>query len=172
MEMTMRVKSLRDKVINAIPEVCLERAWLMTESCKETEGQPELIRRAKALKKILNEMSIGIEGGELIVGKATSKIRGGPLLPEVQWGWYLEEMDTISTRDWDRFAPLTKEDKEKMKQFLPYWKGKSLYDRWHAMCPEEALKLVNVINSASGFCIINANLAHIGIDGRVLTKGL
>ena len=38
MEMTMRVKSLRDKVINAIPEVCLERAWLMTESYKETEG--------------------------------------------------------------------------------------------------------------------------------------
>ena len=172
MEMTKRVKSLRDRVINAIPEVCLERAWLMTESCKETEGQPELIRRAKALKRILSEMSIGIDEGELIVGKATSKIRGGPLLPEVQWEWYLEEMDTISTRDWDRFAPLTKEDKEKMKQFLPYWKGKSLYDRWHAMCPEDALKLVNVINSASGFCVINANLAHVGIDGTVLTKGL
>ncbi len=172
MEMTKRVKSLRDKVMNATPEVCLERAWLMTESFKETEGQPELIRRAKALKKILSEMSIGIEEGELIVGKATSKIRGGPLLPEVQWGWYLEEMDTISTRDWDRFAPLTQEDKEKMRQFLPYWKGKSLYDRWHAMCPKDALKLVNVINSASGFCIINANLAHIGIDGTVLIKGL
>jgi len=172
MEMTKRVKSLRDKVVNATPEVCLERAWLMTESYKETEGQPELIRRAKALKAILSEMSIGIDEGELIVGKATSKIRGGPLLPEVQWGWYLEEMDTISTRDWDRFAPLTKEDKGRMKQFLPYWKGKSLYDRWHAMCPEDALKLVNVINSASGFCIINANLAHIGIDGTVLTKGL
>ena len=157
MEMTKRVKSLRDKVMDARPEVCVERAWLMTESFKETEGQPELIRRAKALKKILSEMSIGIDEGELIVGKATSKIRGGPLLPEVQWEWYLEEMDTISTRDWDRFAPLTEEDKEKMKQFLPYWKGKSLYDRWHAMCPEDALKLVNVINSASGFCIINAN---------------
>jgi formate C-acetyltransferase len=170
--MTSRVKNLREKVINAVPEVCLERALLMTESYKETEGQPEVIRRAKVLHKILSEMTIDIDEGALIVGKATSKVRGGPLLPEIQWGWYLEEMDTISTRDWDRFAPLTKDDKEKMEQFLPYWKGKSLYDRWHAMCPEYALKLVNVINSASGFCIINANLAHIGIDGTVLSKGL
>jgi pyruvate formate-lyase/glycerol dehydratase family glycyl radical enzyme len=172
MEMSRRVKSLRDKVMNATPEVCLERAWLMTASYKETEGQPEVMRRARALRKILSEMSIGIDEGELIVGKATSKIRGGPLLPEVQWEWYLEEMDTISTRDWDRFAPLAKEDKEKMKEFLPYWKRRSLYDRWHGTCPEETLKLVNVINSASGFCIINANLAHVGIDGMVLTKGL
>jgi formate C-acetyltransferase len=170
--MTSRVKNLREKVINAVPEVCLERALLMTESYKETEGQPEVIRRAKVLHKILSEMTIDIDEGALIVGKATSKVRGGPLLPEIQWGWYLEEMDTISTRDWDRFAPLTKDDKEKMEQFLPYWKGKSLYDRWHAMCPEYALKLVNVINSASGFCIMNANLAHIGIDGTVLSKGL
>jgi formate C-acetyltransferase len=172
MGMTNRVRNLREKVRNALPEVCLERALLMTESYKETEGQPEVIRRAKALDKILNEMSIGIDEEELIVGKATSKVRGGPLLPEIQWGWYLEEMDTISTRDWDRFAPLTKDDKEKMEQFLPYWKGKSLYDRWHGMCPEYALRLVNVINAASGFCTINANLAHVGIDGTVLTKGL
>jgi len=172
METSDRVKNLREKVVNVMPEVCLERAWLMTESYKETEGQPEVIRRAKALEKILSEMSIGIDDGELIVGKATSKVRGGPLLPEVQWGWYLEEMDMISTRDWDRFAPLTKEDKEKMKQFLPYWKGKALYDRWHVMCPEYALKLVNVINASSAYCIHNANLAHMGIDGKVIIKGL
>ncbi len=172
MEVSSRVKNLREKVINATPEVCLERAWLMTESSKETEGQPEVIRRAKALEKILSEMSIGIDDGELIVGKATSKVRGGPLLPEIQWGWYLEEMDTISTRDWDRFAPLTKDYKEKMKQFLPYWKGKSLYDKWQSMCPGNSLKLVNVAVASSAFCSINANLAHFGIDGSVLTKGL
>jgi len=172
METSNKVKKLREKIINATPEICLERAWLMTQSYLETEGEPEIIRRAKALYKILSEMSIGIDEGELIVGKATSKVRGGPLLPEIQWGWYLEEMDTISTRDWDRFAPLTKEDKKKMRQFLPYWKGKSLYDRWHAICPNSALNLVNVVYSAPAFCTINANLAHIGISGNILTKGL
>ena len=45
----------------------------MTESYKETEGEPPVIRRAKALEKILKEMTIGIEDGELIVGRTTSK---------------------------------------------------------------------------------------------------
>jgi len=170
--MSPRVQELRDKIVNAMPEVCLERASLMTESYRKTEGQPEITRRAKALYKILSEMSIGIGDGELIVGKATSKLRGGPLLPEIQWGWYLEEMDLISTRNWDRFTPLSDEDKKKMKQFLPYWKGKALYDRWHAMCPRDALDLAGVIYAAPAFCTINANLAHVGIDGTILCKGL
>ena len=34
-------------------KVCLERARLVTQSYKETEGEPMVIRRAKALKKIL-----------------------------------------------------------------------------------------------------------------------
>jgi len=172
MEISSRVRNLREKVVNAIPEVCLERAWLMTESYKETEGQPEIIRRAKSLEKILNEMSIDIDEGELIVGNATSKLRGGPILPEVQWKWYLTEMETISTREWDRFAPLSEDDKKKMKQFVPNWKGKSIYDRLHSRCPEYALKLINIINSGSGFCLHSANLAHIGIYGTVLKKGL
>lgn len=172
MEMSPRVKKLRERIVNAVPEVCSERASLMTQSYRETEGEPEITRRAKALYKILDEISIGIEDGELIVGRATSKLRGGPLLPEIQWGWYLEEMDLISTRDWDRFAPLRDEDKEKMREFLPYWKGKSLYDRWRAMSPKGALDLAGVAYAAPAFCAINANLAHVGIDGSILFKGL
>lgn len=130
--MSPRVQKLREEIVNAMPEVCLERASLMTESYQETEEQPEITRRAKVLYKTLSEMSIGVGDGELIVDKATSKLRGGPLLPEIQWGWYFEEMDLISTRNWDRFTPLSDEDKKKMKHFLPYWKEKALYDRWHA----------------------------------------
>jgi pyruvate formate-lyase/glycerol dehydratase family glycyl radical enzyme len=172
MEINDRVKKLREKVANATPEICLERAWLMTQSYQETEGQPEVIRRAKALNKILSEMSIGIDEGELIVGKATSKTRGGPLLPEIQWSWCLNEMDTISTRDWDRFAPLSGEDKAKMRQFLPYWEGKALYDRWRALSPQDALSLAGVICSAPGYCTHNVNFAHVGINGSILAKGL
>jgi hypothetical protein len=36
-------------------ELRLERGFLMTESCKNTEAFPHVIRRAKALKKILDE---------------------------------------------------------------------------------------------------------------------
>ena len=172
MEMSRRVQMLRGRIIDAQPEVCLERAWWMTESYKETEGQPEIVRRAKAFDKIMSEIDIRIDDGELIVGSPISKLRGGPVLPEIQWEWYLKEMDTISTRDWDRFAPLSPADKEKMRQFLPYWKGKALYDRWRAMCPADSLALVNVIAAGPANCIHDASLAHAGINGDMISRGL
>jgi pyruvate-formate lyase len=135
-----RVSRLREKMLR-LPEICIERGYLMTESYKETESEPPLIRRAKALSKVLKEMTLGIEDGELIVGRTTSKPRGGLLIPEVQWEWYLEEMDIFPTRAWDRCSPLTEEEKVKMREFLPYWKGKSLYDKWHATVPENALRV-------------------------------
>ena len=46
--------------------LCLERARLVTESYKETDGQPMVIRRAKALKKILENMTIFIQDNEQI----------------------------------------------------------------------------------------------------------
>ncbi len=167
-----RVRKLRERIL-CQPEICLERGYLITESYKETENEPPVIRRARALQKILQEMTIKIEDEELIVGRATSKLRGGPLIPEVHWRWYLEEMDALSTREWDRFAPLTEAEKSKMKDFLPYWNGKSLYDKWHAMLPEDALKLKHVIQAPVSSCINNMHLAHISPDYElVLGKGL
>ena len=168
-----RVSKLREKMAAASPEVCIERGYLLTKSYKETEAESPVIRKAKALGKILKEMTICIEDGELIVGSATSKQRGGPLLPELQWEWYLEEMNGLSTRDWDRFAPLTEEEKSKMKEFLPYWKGRTLYEKWQAMIPENALKLNHKIQSGGAYCGNDMYYGHTSVDyERVLTKGL
>jgi len=167
-----RVRRLRERVLT-LPELCLERGYLMTESYRETESEPPVIRRAKALKKILNEMTIHIEDEELIVGRTTSKRRGGALLPEVAWEWYLEEIDTISARDWNRFGPLAEEEKAKMKEFLPYWKGESLCEKFCAMVPESALRLHHVIEEAGGHAVNNIHQGHMSVDyGKVLTKGL
>lgn len=72
-----RVRRLREKVLCA-PSMCIERGYLWTKSYKETESEPVVIRRAKALEKVLKEMTIHIEDGELIVGRATSTQRVVP----------------------------------------------------------------------------------------------
>lgn len=167
-----RVKKLRERML-ASPEICVERGYLMTEAYRETEGEPAVIRRAKALKKVLTEMSIGIADGELIVGRGSSKLRGGVLTPELNSDWYLEEMDLLAEREWDRFAPLSEEEKAKMREFLPYWKGKSLFGMFCARIPEEALRLYNVVQAGGAFCGNNQYYGHVGVDyERVLTKGL
>ena len=42
----------------------------------------------------------------------TSKIRGGEILPEINAQWILDELDDFATRDWDRFEPLTEDEKD------------------------------------------------------------
>ena len=155
------------------PEVCLERVYPITESYKETEDEPAVIRRAKALAKILKEMTLCIEDGELIVGRATSKRRGGPLLPEICWDWYLEEMDTISTREWDRLSPLTEEEKARIRQFLPYWKERAIWDKWYSLVPEDIRKLISKAFIPIGSPIDSQHKAHCspGYE-KVLVKGL
>lgn len=172
LEAGSRVDKLRKKMLT-MPEICIERGRLMTQSYRETEPEPAVVRRAKALRKILAEMSIGIDDGELIVGRGSSKQRGGILTPELTSKWYLEEMDLLSARGIDRFAPIGDADKLEMMEFLPYWQGKSLIDRWRAGIPEDILKLNNLVQGGGAYCGNNQYYGHSSADyDRVLHKGL
>ena len=70
-EPTDRVKRLKKAIVDAIPYVESERAVLVTESYKETEGLSPIMRRAKAAEKIFNNLPITIHEDELIVGART-----------------------------------------------------------------------------------------------------
>src|SRR5271157_6052637 len=104
-----RIKRLRDRLIRK-PEVCIERGVLVTESYKETEGHEPLYRQAKALEKVLGNLSAAIDDDELILGRISSKIRGGTMVPEISAMFLDEQMDELSTRPYDTFEPISKED--------------------------------------------------------------
>ena len=70
-EPTERVKRLKRAIVDAIPYVESERAVLVTESYKETEGLSPIMRRAKAAEKIFNNLPITIHDDELVVGAIT-----------------------------------------------------------------------------------------------------
>lgn len=154
-----RVAQLRQSML-ATPSICIERAYLMTEAYKENEDEPVVIRRAKALAKVLENLTVHIEDGELIVGNATSKVRGGNLMPEIDWQWPLNELDTLSTREWNRYAPISEEDKAKLREFLPYWKGRAIVDKWWKVLPDEARDLMYIIHSNGGFAASSIHPGH------------
>lgn len=166
---TARIKMLRNQVLTK-PEICVERGYYMTESFRETENECIAVRRAMSLKNILSKITISIEDGELIAGSPTSKVRGGALSPELNSSWYLNEMDIMHTREWDPFAPLTEIEKAKLREFVPYWQGKSMYDKWRAMIPDEKMKLNNIIQAGGAFCGNNQNYGHISIDYEKVLK--
>ena len=155
-----RIERLRREV-RCKPELCTERAILFTESFKETEGEPEIIRRAKSLEKLLLEMTIHIADEELLVGNATSKRVAGPMLPEVQWEWYWNELETISEREIDGFQPLSEEEIIKTREALSYWKGKCVFDKWECIVSDQFKNLKDKSWSPGGANpYVGIHLAH------------
>ena len=94
-EPTARIKALKAEVVNAVPEVEPYRAVLITESYKETEGMPAVMRRAKANEKIFNNLPVVIRDNELIVGALSVKPRSTNLCPEFSFDWVEK-----SSRQW------------------------------------------------------------------------
>ena len=77
-----RTAFLNDRMRKVIPSICIERAKIVTESYKKTEGLPYIIRRAQALKDMLENMTIFIDEEELIVGNHGSRARAALIFPE------------------------------------------------------------------------------------------
>lgn len=100
---TERTKRIISRFMDTTPEICAERASLITESYKETEDQPMVIRRARALEKILSGMTVCIDEDELIVGNQCSKSRGSAVFPEFSCQWLEAELDRLAKRTADVF---------------------------------------------------------------------
>ncbi|ABR46733.1 pyruvate formate-lyase [Alkaliphilus metalliredigens QYMF] len=136
--MTPRIEAMRKEIVHSKPILCSERALLVTEAYAETEALPSVTRRAFALKKILGNMTQNIFEGELIVGSHGSNgRRSAPVFPEFSTKWLEEELDEIlETRTQDTFI-VPKNVKEDLKDIFPYWRGKTIHDRYRAMLPDE-----------------------------------
>lgn len=132
-----RINILKNRVINTRPEMDLENARILTEGFKETEGEPLVVRKAKAFRKQCREKSVKIWDDELIVGCSGSKRRAGILCADTCWSVLNEELDSISNRAYDPFY-LRDEDRQSFeREIKPYWKGRSNYEEWLAQIPED-----------------------------------
>ena len=118
-----------------MPEVCMERLCLMTESYKETETEPMIIRRAKAFRKILTEIPVTIERWQKLVGNYASKPFKTSIYPEYTAAFILEELDSFETREGDKFF-ISDENKKLLKKIIPYWIGKTVEDAIDNMIPD------------------------------------
>jgi pyruvate formate-lyase/glycerol dehydratase family glycyl radical enzyme len=136
-----RIRRLKKRVLETKPEMDLENARILTRGFKEAEGEPLVVKKAKAFYKQCLEKTVKIWDDELIVGCSGSKIRGGILCADSCWSVLDAELDTVSTRRYDPFY--LKEDDRIIfeEEIRPYWKGKSNYEEWLAQIPEDTREL-------------------------------
>lgn len=136
-----RISKLKHEVIYSKPILCSERALLVTDSYQETESLPNPTRRAYALKKVLDNMTQNIWDDELIIGSHGSNgRRSAPVFPEYAIAWLEKELDEIlETREQDTFI-VPEKVKNDLKGIFTYWKGKTVYDRYRALLPDDVKK--------------------------------
>lgn len=169
--MTNRTQRLKDALFANPREISLERALLYTASHQQTEGEPMMMRRAKATAYILDHVEIAIRDEELIAGNRTVKPRAGIVSPEMDPYWLLNELDHFPSRPQDRFA-IDEQDKRTYRELLyPYWEKRSMKDFINSQMTDE-------VKEAVGTQIFSVNQTdkgqgHIIIDyPRLLNNGL
>jgi pyruvate formate-lyase/glycerol dehydratase family glycyl radical enzyme len=138
-----RLDALKHEVFEVTPELCSERARLITESYRETRGLPAILRRALALAHILDKRTIFVRPGELFVGAISRTSRGYEWYPE--YSLDIEaELDEVPKRAVDRFI-VSEETKRELKEVFAYWRthevvqGDLYASRLRAAMPAEVL---------------------------------
>jgi pyruvate formate-lyase/glycerol dehydratase family glycyl radical enzyme len=168
---TQRTWQLRQAYMAQKPSICADRSVLVTDSYMKTEAMPPVLRQAMAFDKVLSEVPLWIQEGELIVGNIASRPRGAFLFPEYDATWLEGEFDTISTRKGDPWL-LGEQDKIRLKDCMEYWRGKNFAAIADALTPDEVRRaeqntLTNVTMGKQG------GIGHIAADFEgVISRGL
>ena len=115
-----RVLRMKDKLVKAPHEICIERAKLFTDSYKNTKGENPIIRFAKAMDYYLTNMTIKIWDDESIVGNRCTKFVGTPLYPEVRIDTIEQDIDNYDTRPVQKLF-LTNEARRLIKEEIQYF---------------------------------------------------
>ena len=162
---------MKERLLGLMPEICVERARYLTRSYQETEGKPEILRRAKALDEILSNITVNVWPDELIVGGATSKEVGGGFYPDCN-GRIWPELESVPDRDTNPFSIQPQELRELKEEIIPYWTGQTIEDYARSLWSQELSERVNVLGSGMILTEV-AGLGHILLDhSRVVREGL
>ncbi|SDO54784.1 glycyl radical protein [Desulforhopalus singaporensis] len=132
-----RRKALMEQFRKAKPAICMERTLAFTNSHKQTEGQPVILRRAKAFRAVCESITVRIFDHELVVGTLGNGHRLGVLCPEMSWSWLKEEIDTITSRKAEPYQFTDENKKLFVEEIVPYWRGQSLEEFCLERMPED-----------------------------------
>jgi pyruvate formate-lyase/glycerol dehydratase family glycyl radical enzyme len=105
--------------------LCIEKARLITESYKQTEGEPATIRYAKAFSHMIENMPVLIDSDDLFVGEGASKPWGAEIDPFLGV-WKEEEIKSaadegiisVEELDWQMFRELGQYWKTRCSEYI------------------------------------------------------
>lgn len=157
-----RIHRLQQKMEKRIASICSERAVLITESFRKTEGEDYVLRKAKAFAHILENMMIYIEKDSLIFGNQASRNFAASIFPEFSIKWVIKELDEFDKRTGDVFQ-ISEEVKQDLRNIAPYWEGHTHEDEVVKNTPE-------AIRQAEKQGVLHRGGISMSGDGHIVPK--
>ncbi|GBF33938.1 pyruvate formate-lyase [Desulfocucumis palustris] len=137
-----RVNNILNSFKRTAPRISLDRARFMTDSFKETQGQPLVLRWAKALKHIVENIPVHIGEYDLVVGRADGHPgRHGLIYPELDGGFLDQALERL-TQGKTPYIITDEDIRAAKEEIVPYWKGKTFHEILAAALPEDTRKLI------------------------------
>ncbi|SMC89640.1 trans-4-hydroxy-L-proline dehydratase [Sporomusa malonica] len=169
MSVNNRVKQLRDQSVNTVPQLSIERAMLMTEAYKKFAGQVSIpVLRALTFKHLMENKTICINEGELIVGERGTGPQEAPTYPELCCHT-VEDFDIMDKRDKIFFRVDEETKRIQEEEIIPFWQGKAIRDLMFAQmtpawkdCYEAGIYTEFMEQRAPG---------HTVADGKIYNQG-
>jgi benzylsuccinate synthase len=133
----------------------VDRARIVTDAFRETEGQPRVLRFARMVERLCEGMPIFMKPGELIIGDPNGAPDEVRWYPETNVDWVTEAVTSGG------FSKMVSEEerKEIVEDICEYWRDKSAAARIKASLPMEMAPML------TGYATLVCNVWE---EGRVI----
>lgn len=135
------------------PVIDVERGLYFTESFRQTEGQPLILRWAKALLHYAQNASIYIDEGQLIIGRAGKLGRYGILYPELDGNVLGDAIRRLPEREYSPFDISAEDAAIIQERIVPYWQGKTYHEALAKALPSKTTVLTYNADLSSRFIV-------------------
>tara|TARA_Y100001954_G_scaffold238949_1_gene309776 strand:+ start:33691 stop:36159 length:2469 start_codon:yes stop_codon:yes gene_type:complete len=173
-----RVFKILDRIENLKPQIDVERALYFTQSMQETEGEPLILRWAKAMEHVAANITVYIDDDQLLAGRAGYQGRYGILYPELDGDFLDMAVEELPKREGSPFSITEEDARIVVEEIAPYWKGKTYHEALNIALPEEIHKLTYddpeglqsrfIVNETSSF---RSSLQWVHDYEKILKRG-
>ena len=166
-----RVQRLRNQSVTTKPYICTERAELLTDFYQSggADNISTPVARALAFKHILENKTITINDGELIVGERGSSPRATPTYPEL-CSHTIEDLDIANSRETTPFLVSDETRTAYKDEIIPFWTGRTMRERVFQSMSEEWMAAFNA-GIYTEFMEQRAP-GHAILDDKIYRRGL
>lgn len=115
--MDPQIALIRENLLSTPDSVCLERARLVTEAYQRFAAEPIPLKRARALRHVLENMSLDLDSNPFFAGNTSARTRAWMLLPE--YGLEMDRQVLLENRGLEGLL-----DGKIPPDLLNYWQGR------------------------------------------------